>query len=93
MIKENLRTRATRAGIAHRPEVIGRGDTDDLLIGQARDLFPPRCGFIIIVIDGDEQFVFRQTIHIGDQCPGVIDRLFLEIIAKRKIPQHFEERG
>ena len=68
------------------------GDTDDLLIGQARDLFPPRCGFIIIVIDGDEQFVFRQTIHIGDQCPGVIDRLFLEIIAKRKIPQHFEER-
>ena len=44
------------------------------------------------MIDGDEQAIPGQAEMLDDQLPGERDRLFLEIIAEGKIPQHFEER-
>ena len=62
------------------------------MVGQACDFFPVACGFVIGVIDGDAQLVFRDVEVFGQQLPSEGDRLFFEVIAERKVPQHFKER-
>src|SRR5580700_2918696 len=48
VIVKYLRTRPTRAGIAHAPEIIGAGDADDFSLGQACDLLPEIEGLVVI---------------------------------------------
>ena len=48
-------------------------------------------GLVVGVIDGDRQSVRRQPELLGDQGPGVVDRLLLEVVAERKIAEHLEE--
>ncbi len=91
MVKEDFRTRTTRTGIAHRPEVIGGRNTDDAVIRQTANLFPKTMGFVIGVINRDQKLVFGKTIFLGDQVPGEFNRVFLEIIAKREVAEHFKE--
>ena len=47
--------------------------------------------FIILGIDRDHQFFFGQAIFPGDQIPGEFNRLGFEIIAERKITEHFKK--
>ena len=91
VVIENLGARATGASRPHAPEVVVRGDADDPLFGQARDFAPIARSLIVGVIDGDRQLVFRQTEILGQQLPSKGNSLFLEIVAKGKIPQHFKE--
>src|SRR3546814_7789504 len=44
-----------------------------------------------MLIDGRDQSLGRQAPGLGDQRPGVVDGLFLEIVAEGEIPQHFKE--
>ena len=82
MIEENFGARAARASIAHGPEIIAGRDTDDLVIGQARDLLP-ECGRVFILrIDRNQQLLCRKAIFLSDQIPCELDRLVFEIIAK-----------
>ncbi len=46
---------------------------------------------VIGVIDRDQQLVFRKAIFLGDQVPGEFNRVFLEIVAERKVAEHFKE--
>src|SRR5205823_13186711 len=41
MVVEYFRAGSARAGVAHRPEIVGGRDPDDLLLGQSGDLGPP----------------------------------------------------
>ena len=92
VIVENLRARAARAGVAHRPEIVARRDADDPLLGEAGDLPPQIERFVIVVIDGDGELFRRQPQVARQQAPRVFDRIVLEIVAERKVAQHFEER-
>ena len=92
MIEEDFRTRAARAIIAHRPEIVLGGDADDLGFRKTRDLLPQRERFVIGVVHGDQQLFDGQAPHFGQQGPGMGDRLLLEVVAERKIAQHFKER-
>ena len=92
VVVEDFRARAAGAGVAHRPEIVGRGDADDLVLGQARDLLPQVGRRVVVVIDGDAELVLGQAVFPGDQRPGMLDRLFLEIVAEREIAEHLEER-
>ena len=47
--------------------------------------------FIVGVIDRDQQLVLRQPEILGDQVPGKLDGLFLEIVSEREIAEHLEE--
>ena len=47
---------------------------------------------VVVVIDGDEQPILRQSEMLGDEGPGELDRVGLEVIAEREIAQHLEER-
>ena len=91
-IDKDFRAGTARAGVTHRPEIIRGRDADDLVVAEARDLLPKCGGFIVIVIDGDEQLIFRQRKILGDQRPRSVNRAFLEIVAERKVAEHLEER-
>ncbi len=90
-IDKDFRARTARARIAHRPEIVRSGNTDDLVIGKPGDLFPEVRRFVIGVINGDQQLVLVETELFGDQRPGHLDGLFLEIVAEGKIAQHLEK--
>ena len=46
---------------------------------------------VVGVVDGGGQPRRRQPPLLRQQGPGVVDRLFLEVVAKAEIAQHFEE--
>ncbi len=61
MIVEDLRARTARAGIAHRPEIVRRGDADDAVVRKAGDLLPQSVRLVVLVIDGDDQPVLVEA--------------------------------
>ena len=92
VIVENLRARPAGAGVAHRPEIVACRDADDPLLGEPGDLPPQIERFVIVVIDGDGELFRRQPQVARQQAPCEFDRVVLEIVAERKVAQHFEER-
>ena len=92
LVVENFRTGTAGAGVAHRPEIVGRRDADDAAVGEAGDLLPQIEGLIVGVIDGDEQAVVAELEFLGDQLPGELDRVGFEIVAEGEIAEHLEER-
>src|SRR5881398_32581 len=100
----NFAARATRAGVAHGPEILLQaGNAEDAV---SRDfLFEPEAfGFFVYAQraarsgfraakDGDVKFVFvdAKPLRRSNQFPGVSDGFLLEIIAKRKIAEHLEK--
>ncbi len=83
---------AAGTGRAHLPEIVRCRDTDDAVVGQARDLLPDLHGLIVGVIDGDQQAILGDREIAGQQLPGMRDRLVLEIVAEAEVAQHLEER-
>ena len=92
VIVENLRARPAGAGVAHRPEIVGRRDADDPRLGESGDLPPQVERLVVIVIDGDGKLFRRQAEVARQQIPGIFDRVVLEIVAEREVAQHFEKR-
>ena len=98
VVIENFGARATRAGITHGPEVVRSvrstfvvADADHAL-GRHADVFGPDViGFVIAGVDRHPELVFRQLQDTGQEGPGKIDRVFLEIVAKAEVAQHFEK--
>src|SRR5580704_19649729 len=90
-VDEDLRAGAARTRVAHRPEVIRGGDTDDAVVGETGDLLPVAGRLIVIVVNGDEQLVLPEPEILGDQRPGELDRALLEVVAEREIAEHLEE--
>ena len=91
VIVENLRAWPARAEVAHGPEIVGAGDADDLLVGQAGDFLPQIVGLVVVDIDRDREPVLRQAEFLGDQVPGELDGAVLEVVAEREIAEHLEE--
>ena len=100
VVEEDLGAGAARAGIAHRPEVVGRvgralvvADAHDLLGRHTDFLVPDVEGFVIGGVHRDHQLVLRQAqpLRRGQELPGVMDGITLEVIAEAEVAQHFEE--
>ena len=91
MIVEDLRARPARAGVAHLPEIVRGRDADDLALGQAGDLPPEIERLVVLGEDGDEELVLGQAEFLGDQLPGELDRVVLEIVAEGEVAEHLEE--
>ena len=62
-----------------------------LSVGQAGDLRPEARRLVVAVEDRDQELVLGQAVVPGDQVPGELDRLFLEVVAEREVAQHLEE--
>ncbi len=67
-------------------------DADDPGVGEAGDLLPQLEGLVVVVVDGDEHPLGRQSEGLGDQLPGERDRVGLEVVAEREVAEHLEER-
>ena len=91
VVVEDLRTRPARADLAHGPEIIRAGDTNDLAVGQPGDFFPQRERIVVIDVDGDQQALDRQLEFPGEQVPGKLDRVLLEIVTEGEVPEHLKE--
>ncbi len=91
MVVENFRARPARAQLAHRPEIVGAGDADDLVLGEAGDLAPQPGRLVVGGEHGDEEALRVEREVLGEELPGEQDRALLEIVAEGEIAEHLEE--
>ena len=101
-----LAARAAGAGVAHHPEVVFLVAVDDVdfrvKAGGAELRGPGVIGFLVEVagvafglvggIDRRIEPVLGELPDFGDQFPGPLDGLLLEIVAEGPVPEHLEER-
>ena len=86
VVVEDLRTGAARAGVTHRPEIVGGGDADDPVVGDAGNLLPEDRRLLVVGVDGDQELIGGKRELLGQQLPGVFDRAGLEVVAEGEIP-------
>ncbi len=93
----NLAAWTTRSSFTHLPEVVVAPEAQDPLARRAH-LFPEffrvfiRRNFLVAFVNRKPQSRRIQFENINQQLPGKLDRVFLEVVAKRKIAEHLEER-
>src|ERR1019366_8824380 len=88
----NFRTRAARPGLAHLPEIVLLIQPEDAALGYAGHLLPQFFGLVVLAEHRDVELVLGQRVVLGDQVPGELDGLGLEVIAEGEIAQHLEKR-
>jgi hypothetical protein len=98
VVVEDLGAGAAGAGVAHHPEVVGGvagalvvADADHALGRHADFLGPDVVGLVVLGIHGDGELVLGQLEDAGEQLPGVVDRVALEVVAEAEVAQHLEE--
>jgi hypothetical protein len=98
VVVEDFGARAAGAGVAHHPEIVGGvagalvvADADDALDRHADFLGPDVVGLVVLGIDRDRQLVLGQLVDFGQQFPGVLDRVALEVVAEAEVAEHLEE--
>jgi hypothetical protein len=98
VVVEDLRAGAAGAGVAHHPEVVGGvaralvvADAHDALGRQPDHVLPDRVGLVVLGVHGGPELVGRQLEVHGQQFPGVLQCVLLEVIAEAEVAQHLEE--
>ena len=98
--------RTAGAGLAHHPEVVLLVAVDDVHFrveaGGAELLGPDVPGLLVELgrialglvrlVDRGVEAVLREFPDLGDELPGVVDGLTLEVVAEGPVAQHLEER-
>ena len=92
LVEEDLRAGSARARVTRRPEIVAGGDTDDLVVREARHLLPDAVGVLIVMVDGDQQTLGIERVVLGDELPRQRDRPLLEVVAEGEVAEHLEER-
>src|SRR5215216_2400225 len=86
----------TWPSLAHLPEVVFATEAQDPFARRA-NLFPKTLGifigrnFRITLVNGEPQSRWIEFQNVNQQLPGILDRVFLEVVAKGKISEHLEE--
>ena len=97
--------RPARAGFAHHPEVVFLVAVDDvdfgIEAGSSEFGGPKIISFLIEVagiafgfvgiIDGGVEAARREFPDLGDEFPGPVNGLFLEVVAEAPVAEHLEE--
>ncbi len=85
-----------RAGTAwsigtHGPEIILGRNADDLFVRKSGPFLPQIECLVVGMVDGDQKAFGVEAPFLGEKGPGVIDRLFLEIVPETEVSEHLEE--
>mmetsp|Transcript_40179 Transcript_40179/g.87808 ORF Transcript_40179/g.87808 Transcript_40179/m.87808 type:complete len:236 (+) Transcript_40179:2656-3363(+) len=94
----DLGARAAGSGITHLPEVVLHVEGQDPRLWQI--LLPDRLGLLVdghvgllrvtAIVRGIES-VGVDLVDLGQQLPGPVDRLHLEVVTERPVAKHFKE--
>ncbi len=91
-----LAARATRAGLPHRPEVVVVAGGDIApgrhpLRRQPDLIAPDAAGFLVVEVGGGRDPLAGDPQLDGQELPGPMDRLALEIVTEAPVAEHLEE--
>src|SRR5256885_17228584 len=64
---------------------------DHALGRQADFLGPDVVGLVVLGVDRGQQAFLGQLVDLGQQLPGPLERLALEVVAEGPVAQHLEE--
>src|SRR3990172_10100207 len=92
----DLTARAARPGVGHLPEVvvIAGGDVAPARhpLGRQADLLgPDAVRLVVIGVDGGSQPIGRNLELLGEELPGPVDRLALEVVTEAPVAEHLEQ--
>ncbi len=73
------------------PEIIRLAKPENPLRGNADLLIPDLKSLLILFIDGRIKPVLRKSHNFCQKLPAPCDGFLLEIISKRKVPQHLKK--
>ena len=91
MIVKYLRAGTAWSIRTHGPEIILGRNADDLFVRKSGPFLPQIECFVVCMIDGDQKAFRVEAPFLGEKGPGVVDRLFLEIVPETEISEHLEE--
>jgi hypothetical protein len=80
----DLGARAARAGVAHRPEVVGLAHAADALVAEARHLrqiaaASSSAGMAVLAFEHRDHEALRgDLVHLREELPGVGDGVSLK---------------
>ena len=80
------------SGVAHLPEVVLLVETEDTALFDAGNLLPKFFRLVIFAKDRDVELFLGHAVGLGDQLPGEVNCLGLEVVAEAEIAHHLEER-
>src|SRR6185503_10717301 len=84
-VDEDLAARPTGTGVGHLPEVVVLAEAVDPGVGQSGHLTPERTRLVVLFVDAHTEVLGRQLQLFGDELPRELDRVALEIVAKREV--------
>ena len=87
-----LGARPARAGLAGVPVVPLLGAVAQDPLGGDAAAAPQRVGLVVVDEDGDPQPLGVDAELLGEERPGPLDRVALEVVAEGEVAQHLEER-
>ena len=90
-VNVDFRARSAGARLAHFPEIVLFGKTQDLLRIDVGLCPPPLVRFVVRRIHRRPEFLLGKFPDLGQQFPGPADGFLFVVIAKRPVPQHLEE--
>src|SRR5260221_128719 len=90
VVVENLAAGTAGARVGHLPEIVALeprtsglvADADAALLRHADLLRQEIVGLVVLVIHRRPQSLRRQLVYLGQQVPGITDRVALEVIAE-----------
>ena len=81
----------TAGACAVLPEVILLAEAEDPLCRNPDFLIPDVERLVVLQVNGRIQTILVQSHHLGQELPGPVNRLVLEVIAEGEIAQHLKE--
>ncbi len=92
LVEVDLRARAARPRVAHRPEVVLLAEPEDVGVAEPGHLLPQRVRLVVVGEDGRPEPARVEAEVAREELPGELDRVGLEVIAEREVAEHLEER-
>ena len=91
LVEVDLRARAARTGVAHRPEVVLLPEAEDAVVAHSRDLLPESNASSSSVNTVALSRSLGSPAVAGQELPAVGDGVRLEVVAEREVAEHLEE--
>jgi hypothetical protein len=88
-VEINFGAGSARAGTDF-PEVILFSETENAVFGKADHVVPDVISLVVVLINGDIEFIFRKFDNFGEIFPCPRNNFFFEVVSEGEVTEHFE---